>query len=917
MVPTVTSRGGARPPRRWSFGCLLVAATVTAGLLGPASAAQAKVKAPKVDRAAAAAQCPIGAGASSGNAKLEAKRAAELYAGTVVLGSYGTFRWGANPSWKPKRTLDASGNANMHGLDYLLPLLREGVRTANAAYVNRFYAILRDWVKDNPKRPLSSTGAYSQLPQGLRLVTMVCAVAGPQGKAGWLRKALKAQADAVAKGPWVPGNNTALAQSLGLLAAGQTLRRGDLVNLAAARIDDIAGRALTADGSDRENAIQYGLTNYVWYGEAAQRLAIAGRPTPANLNRIAAIPSFLAWATRPDGRLEAVGDSSPVDLPNSFGDPAVAWSATQGAAGAPPSTLFATFAGGYAFGRSGWGTGARSFADETFYSVRYDVPGGSSAHQHADAGALTLASHGAQLLFDSGPYRYANDAKRAYVRSRAAHNVVDLPGVPYTAGATEVLQTRGGASDDLTFIDHGYAGATVTRTIHYDRAHDLFVVWDTAESDTPRTFTQNWQLGRDRSVVATNAAGGTGIATTGAGANLTMRWAGPQPAVSTVKGRSAPMLGWNSQAYGELVPAPTVQATQTGTSASWLTVLVPRRDGVADNQIVTQGAAGPTSAAVSIQAPGVDTVIELQRRDPAATLPLATAIVTGPADGSAIAATGTDVTWAVGSPAGRAQVATYRVVVDGTEVATVGAGTTSYRLDGLGQGPHTVRVDVVETGSVRRTGPTTRFVVDTIAPVYVGTPSLRLDGGALSGAKVPTTLSWNVTDNRGVVRQLVNGAEVPAGSTSRSFTLGAGAGAAIGLQAFDRAGNAASQVAVTGPIGVDPRGFTTAAGWRTVARSSLLGGTAVAAKRKGVWATATVSAHSIGIVGSRMPKGGTLQVFLDGALVATIDLRAPGRRDRQLLWVVNLPTTGTHQLALKAKVSKKRPQVVVDGLVTL
>lgn len=86
-------------------------------------------------------------------------------------------------------TLDSSGNGHMHSLHYLLPLLRDGVRRNDHPMVARFYALLADWVKDNPPRP-SGAAWNVEIVEGYRALTLVCAAAGPQGQAPWLRAAL-------------------------------------------------------------------------------------------------------------------------------------------------------------------------------------------------------------------------------------------------------------------------------------------------------------------------------------------------------------------------------------------------------------------------------------------------------------------------------------------------------------------------------------------------------------------------------------------------------------------------------------------------------------------------------------------------------------------------------------------------------
>jgi len=178
----------------------------------PATAAPAPL-AVTVNVAAAAAQCAVSFGSAKG-----ARRAAALMAGRVDLGQYGSFRLAENPSWRPVASLDSSGKGHMHSLHYLLPLLRNGVRTGDKAMVGRFYEVLRDWTKDN--RPGAASSRYAWGPpiyEGFRALVLVCAAAGPRGQAPWLLKSLALHGTMLADSRRYEGaNNASLHQSMGL-----------------------------------------------------------------------------------------------------------------------------------------------------------------------------------------------------------------------------------------------------------------------------------------------------------------------------------------------------------------------------------------------------------------------------------------------------------------------------------------------------------------------------------------------------------------------------------------------------------------------------------------------------------------------------------------------------------------------------
>ncbi len=576
----------------------LAVAALTASLLAvPATAATAP---PAVNQAAAAQQCAMSFGLPNST---DAATAAALMQGTVNLGRYGTFTLAANPTWAPVSTLDSSGNDYMHALYYLLPLLREGVRTNNTAMLVRFYTVLADWVRDNPASASTRGHAWDEgIVVGFRALVLTCAAAVPGNATAWLRQAL------YTTGAWLithytSVNNVGLHQSMGLLAIGATIGRPDWENFAVSRIGALAVRLIKDDGSDGEGAPAYAVDNYQWFLQGAERIRRAGLTVPAALGRVSLVPAFLAQAVRPDGKLEALGDTSPVPLvPGLWTGTAAEWTATGGQSGTPPTSTFATFAGGYVFGRSGWGT-QQPYPQETFYSVRFG-PRSGVPHAHDDSGALTLYSKGSELLFDVGQWRYSYGATRNYVVSRAAHNVVVVEGAARSSWPSPTLvNATTGDFDVVTVVDRGYRGVTLTRTIAYDRAQDLFVVWDRLVSATSVKASQQWGLGPDRGTTVAPDM----VSSTGPGANVSLLFTGGSDGLDVVKGATSPMRGWNSSGYGQLSPAPSVRSTQFGTHLSWVTVIVPRAAGVSDAGLTATSTSNDTSATVGITTPSAGT----------------------------------------------------------------------------------------------------------------------------------------------------------------------------------------------------------------------------------------------------------------------------------------------------------------------
>jgi hypothetical protein len=598
---------------------LILAVTVLAGLPSGASAANAATGTATINVAAAASQCAMGLGRPQ---KGSVEKAVALMAGHASLGEYGSFHLAANPSWKPVSTLDSSGKGYMHALHYLLPLLRVGVRHHDTAMIDRFYFLVHDWFNDN--KPGGTWSRYAWGPpiyEGFRSLVLVCAAAGPRGNAPWLMKALKQNGEMAASTARYEGiNNASLHQQMGLYAIGATIGRPAWRRLAVQRIDALAVRLIHTDGSVEEGAITYAVNDYRWFLEAAERMRRAGDPAPAWLSRVAAIPGFIAQATRPDGRTEALGDSSPNLLapPTRWAGTAAEWSSTNGAAGVAPSSTFASYAGGYVFGRSGWGSATRPYSDETFYSLRAGTTS-SIPHAHDDSGSLTLYSHGSELLFDTGQWEYLYGTTRQFIVSRAAHNVVLVNGVRRSDPRPALTTAQAPDLDMSTVVDTGYEGVTLTRTVAYDRADDVVLVWDRLAAPKDVTGSQQWGLGRDRTVDLQQDTAHT----TGPGANVSLFFTAGGAPLDVKSGAKSPMRGWNSEAYGEIAPAPSLRATQRGSQLSWLTVIAPRADGVPGSAYSATSSVSTTGASVLLTTPTGSATVNLDGTGGSRTVPTA------------------------------------------------------------------------------------------------------------------------------------------------------------------------------------------------------------------------------------------------------------------------------------------------------
>nr|WP_231134473.1 heparinase II/III family protein [Motilibacter deserti] len=773
-------------------------------------------------------------------------------AGRAELGNYGWFPLAKDVSWRPYSTLDSSGKGHMHSLDWLLPLLREGARTGNTAMVDRFYAVLQDWVKDNG--PNASSRRYAWGPpiyEGFRALALTCAAAGPKGRSAWLVKAMVQHGGMLSDPRRYEGvNNASLHQAMGLYALAVTLGREDWKRVAASRMGSLATRLINADGSDNEGAPGYGVSNYRWFGEARTRLERGGSALPASFDRVADVPEFITMATRPDGRLEALGDTSPNTLKASlWAGTAAEFAQTRGKSGPRPPATFAAYSGGYVFGRSGWGE-SRSFRNETFFSLRAGRKSGIP-HAHDDVSSVTLYAYGSPLLLDPGQWRYEYGSTRDYILSHASHNVVVVNGASRVYQSTPQIEASSVNGIDLvTVTDRGYRGVTITRTLAYDRAEDALIVWDRLSSSSPVRASQQWLLGRGKGVRLDADAAHT----TGAGPNVSLLFTSGGAPMDVVKGSTNPRRGWNSTAYGEMAATPSLRASQTGTSLSWLTVIAPRRGGVTASTVSATATVSGSAAAVALTTPAGSAQVTLDgagaRRS--AVVPFTPSLVA--ADGivrkgraAAFRATGlppsTPVTLEalpVDGSAGWSTVAQVKSSAAGTGEFTVpadysaryrattefGASPTQTVVAAVSPSPPAVRVEPAGPGSVRvswdapgDTGgaPITAYTVSFAGQSRKTSADARsvVFTGIVPGRRSAAVRAANEVASSAVGRAAVDVPAYPTLSAPKSVV--AGTKAAVTLRGLIPGGTAT--VTVTPLAGGEPVTYTvrgSAAGTATV-----------------------------------------------------------------------------------------------------
>jgi hypothetical protein len=435
---------------------------------------------------------------------LQRARAQELMQGYVDLGKGGSYRLGERPNWRPQRTADTSGNRHIHSLNWALPLLYRGVNTQNQAMVDRFRQLMYWWIEDHQgKRGVWVDGSIYG---GLRTQTLACAaqtlndpviINAALRDAETMMRTYRRSTDIA-----IGANNTDLIRQRAAMATycwtGDAARRDQAMR----NLVGIARGIIHEDGSDTEGSPHYGMYKEKLLTEIEASAAMCGISADPIPELRGLLYQFIAQATRPDFRLESLGDTASVPIRNTFGigDWRAEWLRTRGTSGTPPTPLYSAFDGGYVFGRASWNPAG----PDTFYSLRFDSTRPATAHTHDDGAGLTLFSRGVSWIGDPGPYRYENGSSlRQFMRSRTAHSTFTISGVPRTKSKKVVrVNTRSDAQqggNDLSCLrDNTWGSVNVTRCVTFARNVDAIIVADYITSrrakKSKRALTQRWQL---------------------------------------------------------------------------------------------------------------------------------------------------------------------------------------------------------------------------------------------------------------------------------------------------------------------------------------------------------------------------------------------------------------------------------------
>jgi bacillopeptidase F len=163
---------------------------------------------------------------------------------------------------------------------------------------------------------------------------------------------------------------------------------------------------------------------------------------------------------------------------------------------------------------------------------------------------------------------------------------------------------------------------------------------------------------------------------------------------------------------------------------------------------------------------------------------------------------------------------------------------------------------------------------------------------------------------------------VTTANLSRSVSLSPGE-YQFRLRAEDRAGNASPWMlgdvfSLRDPQGSPPISFS--GRWATHSSSQYYDGSTRYASAQGRSAALAFTGRQIALVSTRGPNRGRAKIFVDGALVETVDLYAPTFQSRRVVFTELWGSADPHTIAVKVitrNASSSGSRVDLDAFVTL
>jgi CSLREA domain-containing protein len=224
------------------------------------------------------------------------------------------------------------------------------------------------------------------------------------------------------------------------------------------------------------------------------------------------------------------------------------------------------------------------------------------------------------------------------------------------------------------------------------------------------------------------------------------------------------------------------------------------------------------------------------------------------------------------------------------------------------------------------------FELDRVPPTVTAPVVNITTGGTLQGARAPIRVTWTGADNPGgtgigkwlLWRSLNGGAYAALGGTLSSPALATSLASGSTARFRSRAANGDGTLSTvaTGPaiqaalVQQTSSSLHWAGTWSTGRSSAYSGGSARYATRAGASVSYTFTGRNIALVTTRAATRGSIRVYINGTLRATVDLGGASAHGF-VAWQARFSTSATRTIKVVVVGTKGRPRVDIDGFVVL
>jgi hypothetical protein len=203
----------------------------------------------------------------------------------------------------------------------------------------------------------------------------------------------------------------------------------------------------------------------------------------------------------------------------------------------------------------------------------------------------------------------------------------------------------------------------------------------------------------------------------------------------------------------------------------------------------------------------------------------------------------------------------------------------------------------------------------------------------MTGTSIPVMTTWSASDSLAGIadtsleRAYGTGAYVDQPlaaptSTSASLTLNSSSTPwRLRDRAIDGSGNVSADA--TGPSTYvllrqeTGTGIVYGGSWTTTSTSTALGGKVRVASAKGAYVTYTFTGRGVSFISRKGTTSGKASVYLDGHLVATVDMYGSATTVRWVAWAKTNMTSAKHVLKIVNLATSGRPRLYIDAFATI